>query len=413
MKKQLYLTIVLLCLVSPAAIGQISTIANGEWSSPSVWSGDQVPSPADKIVIRHRVHHNSGITIQSTGTLTIEKGGKLSMDGKLWNYGTVVNNDSLDFDVLENLASFTNSGFMQCSGNFINRDKGTMYHSGHLDMEGELMQEGFLHTTGTAYILGDLENRGETYSPPGKTGRFDVCGNAKHYPAAIVTGTVFLCMHCNGIYVRHSGAINDFNQDCGAFPVVLEDFQASVESPGEVQLTWRTASESNSHEFVIERATIAPNESCFLGKCSNTIDFKQIARIPAAGNSTTPRNYQFMDRAVPSGMNYYRLRMEDADGSVAISYIIEVLMVQGKSILEVYPNPTNDILHIRIFEEHAAEAQLSMYDISGREIWKHNISVSEGLAEMNVQVCGFAAGVYIIVYKQGDQKQTKKVIFTK
>ncbi|HWV33900.1 MAG TPA: cadherin-like domain-containing protein [Dyadobacter sp.] len=99
-------------------------------------------------------------------------------------------------------------------------------------------------------------------------------------------------------------------------------------------LEWRTTEETNSAYFDVQRST-------------DTRNWSVIGTSNAAFESHTARNYTFIDSIPEPGLNYYRLKMVDADGSFAFSGI-RSLSFPEFSWAEVYPNPVDDLLRIVI-----------------------------------------------------------------
>lgn len=90
-------------------------------------------------------------------------------------------------------------------------------------------------------------------------------------------------------------------------PVELMAFSARWLGEAAVRLDWMTASERGVRRFVVERSV-------------SRRDFEAVAAVPAAGNAIHPQTYAWIDRTPPhSEVLYYRLRIEDDDGSVDFS----------------------------------------------------------------------------------------------
>lgn len=115
-------------------------------------------------------------------------------------------------------------------------------------------------------------------------------------------------------------------------PVELAVFEAVRKEAG-VQLRWRTLSEKESDYFAIERMTPGT-------------DWKEIAAVPAAGNSSVAQDYAFLDGTAPRSVLYYRLKMVEQDGAVwSYSPVRSVAAVQSE--WELAPNPVHEeaVLH--------------------------------------------------------------------
>lgn len=135
--------------------------------------------------------------------------------------------------------------------------------------------------------------------------------------------------------------ISDFStwtlgNSANPLPVVLATFTTTAEGPTAVRLAWATASEQNSAAFDVERSL-------------DGTSFERIGTVAAAGGSSTPRNYGFVDNQVPTPRNpqiplYYRLRQVDLNGIFAYSPVRAVVLPGQTSAaagLALFPNPVH------------------------------------------------------------------------
>ena len=67
---------------------------------------------------------------------------------------------------------------------------------------------------------------------------------------------------------------------------------------------------------------------------------------------------------------YYRLKMLDIDGKFTYSKTVAIKVNNYFSNALVYPNPTSDILTIKLLEQLQENSILQVMDIMGREV-KH------------------------------------------
>jgi parallel beta-helix repeat protein len=133
-------------------------------------------------------------------------------------------------------------------------------------------------------------------------------------------------------------------------------------------LSWTTASEINVQNFEIQRMT---KENVF-----ETIGTKK------AQNQAF--SYTFNDNSPLNGINYYRLRTNDLDGSTSFSNTISLnIHVKSKGI-KVYPNPTFDVLNI----DNADGKKIEIVNTLGQVILTSN------QAQVNVQHLN--SGVYFV-----------------
>jgi hypothetical protein len=116
--------------------------------------------------------------------------------------------------------------------------------------------------------------------------------------------------------------------DIGVLPLELIDFTGEAVSSGNL-LKWTTASETGTHRFMVERS-------------KDGSAFSELGTLEAAGDSWVLRDYQWLDRDAPEGLSYYRLRMEDLDGTLDYSPVI--LVRRGSGGIQIHPNPVADLL---------------------------------------------------------------------
>lgn len=109
-------------------------------------------------------------------------------------------------------------------------------------------------------------------------------------------------------------------------PVTLTSFTANKAGAAN-QLTWATATEQNTAEYVVERSRDAQN-------------FVAIGKVSAQGKSAT---YNFTD-ANPLSISYYRLRAIDYDGKEMTSKAVSVS--RNSNGLKVYPTLVADNITI-------------------------------------------------------------------
>ncbi len=132
-------------------------------------------------------------------------------------------------------------------------------------------------------------------------------------------------------------------------PLELLSFTAN-EQPESVLLNWETANEKNTDVFIVERSAEGQV-------------YYPIGSVPASGNSITIKKYTFTDDAPMEGINYYRLRCLDQDGTGSFSHTVSVTMPDVFTFT-ISPNPVSDIVN---FEVHTQEPySIRIFDASGK-----------------------------------------------
>ena len=147
-------------------------------------------------------------------------------------------------------------------------------------------------------------------------------------------------------------------------------------------ITWATSQELNSQYFGIERSI-------------DGINFSQIGKVAAAGNSSVKLNYQFVDPQPVKGVNYYRLKIVDIDNTIKYSLVRNVKNI-GTISLTIYPNPAKDKLLIDIDAERAGRGKILITDLNGRRMYSNNENLQRGANTIPIDVALFAAGTYFV-----------------
>ena len=76
-----------------------------------------------------------------------------------------------------------------------------------------------------------------------------------------------------------------------------------------------------------------------------------------------------------------------------------------EKLWRVYPNPTDEVLHISTKSSISDSVNVEVFDINGRKVLSTKINVNQTL-----NVSGLTSGVYILKMNSGDETQTEKLI---
>lgn len=109
-------------------------------------------------------------------------------------------------------------------------------------------------------------------------------------------------------------------RDITPLPVELISFTGELVGNGKVLLRWLTASEQGAQSFSVLRSDNAYEDQ-----------WVSVGDLPAIGNTQNQSSYSLVDEYPLSGVNYYKLRQYDIDGSWTDSNIISIrLEPQGR-----------------------------------------------------------------------------------
>ena len=187
--------------------------------------------------------------------------------------------------------------------------------------------------------------------------------------------------------------ILDENSSNGVLPIELLFFEAARHED-KTNLTWATASEENFDYFEVQRAI-------------GSIAFEVIEEIKGAGaDSYTIQEYEFVDEKPLNGINYYRLKSIDLDGTFEYSPIQSVKF-SFESRFRVYPNPSNGVELNILIDDFDPRAEYLLYDNMGLLVDRGFITGNDH----SYSLPNLKPGVYHVKLKgHGDDTTAKLVV---
>lgn len=209
--------------------------------------------------------------------------------------------------------------------------------------------------------------------------------------------------------------INQYQQTTGSFnwrtrianidytiPVELVSFTANAVRD-EVELNWRTATETNNQGFQIER--MAEGGS-----------FEEVGYVAGFGTTTEPKLYSFIDSKLQSGKYVYRLKQIDFDGRYEYSneVSVEVELPLEFALNQNYPNPFNPSTTISYTLPEDGFVKLAVYNLLGQEVATVVNSFQKAYRyEVVFNANELSSGVYVYKIEAGNFSASKKLMLMK
>ncbi|MCH7962871.1 MAG: T9SS type A sorting domain-containing protein [Bacteroidetes bacterium] len=187
-------------------------------------------------------------------------------------------------------------------------------------------------------------------------------------------------------------------------PVELTSFTAEV-TENVIILNWTTATELNNQGFEIERSS--DNET-----------FEKIGFIPGFGTTTESKSYTYKIIEFASGIQYYRLKQIDFDGTYEYSEVIEVEGITPVqfTLFQNYPNPFNPSTSIKFSIPVDSNVKLKLFNMLGQEVAELlNSEISAGIHHIDFNASSLSSGTYFYVLEANGNNgsnfiATKKMI---
>lgn len=179
-----------------------------------------------------------------------------------------------------------------------------------------------------------------------------------------------------------------------ALPITLSKFKAAWNNGGWVDLKWTTVSEIGSDKFLVERS-------------KDGRKWETIGNESARGAQDIRMDYFLKDYNPHAGINYYRLKMYDLDGSYKYSPIAAVMVEKEGLQAKLYPNPATDYAIIDLDAGLQLE-EITLYNIQGKLIKHQTFSTA---SQYRIELANLAHGEYFLEMILSDKQIfTKKLI---
>lgn len=229
-------------------------------------------------------------------------------------------------------------------------------------VNGKLTESVVDVATGQDYII---------YSSDGNSWTCTAQDSYSTLSSAVLTGTDLKVVgRSNSFYtISYSGTL----------PVKLISFTA-VRLNNEVQLDWRTSFEQQIRAFIVQRSSTAT-------------DWVNIGEM-APGTDGAGNSYRFIDRQPLDGNAFYRILIEDLDGTTMISPVQSVSRY-GALVLKLSPVPATDRLSVSL--PGAGQALITIFNSNGQPVFHSTYSGTEKVLDIS----SLSAGQYVLVIRNG------------
>ncbi len=189
-------------------------------------------------------------------------------------------------------------------------------------------------------------------------------------------------------YFNNAGTGEDFQLNGAVvLPIELSYFNATATANNQVALAWGTASEENNDYMAVERSQDGQK-------------FFEIGRVKGAGTTVEAQAYSFIDAAPKAGVNYYRLRQVDFDGTVEYHKVVAVT-VKGAAGVTVYPTLVNSELNVVL----EGTANISVMNITGQVVKQ-----VKGADFTTIDVAELATGTYFLMIESNNAVEAVRFV---
>jgi len=183
-------------------------------------------------------------------------------------------------------------------------------------------------------------------------------------------------------------AIGNISFEVGVLPVTLADFRAETHNDN-ATVSWVTENETDAAWFDVEHST--DNRS-----------YASVGRIKAKGNRNQRSYYSFIHRPAPDGINFYRLKMIDIDGSFVYSKVVSVQLHSSGFFIKRLTNPCAGECSMLVSLPTAGTLSVWLFDMSGKLLYTSNSFFPQGDAALSIPKTPLLSqGQYVIRVSNG------------
>jgi hypothetical protein len=192
----------------------------------------------------------------------------------------------------------------------------------------------------------------------------------------------------------------------GTLPVQIVLAAASVIRDNDVEVTWRTLSETNNYGFEIYR------------KRAEGGDWTKVAFVEGHGTTLEAQSYGYVDRGLAFGKYYYQIKQIDLGGKAEYFPEMEVSVGVGPDkfvLAQNYPNPFNPSTLIDFVVPQSGFATMKVYNVLGQEV----ASLFEGNVEggkiytARFDASNLPSGLYFYTLRSNGKSDTKRMVLMK
>ncbi len=177
-------------------------------------------------------------------------------------------------------------------------------------------------------------------------------------------------------------------------PVELTSFTGTCLEDGISRISWTTASEFNSKQFIVQRS-------------EDGVHYTPVAVVLAAGFSNQARSYSITDTSVNANSSYYRLIEVDNNNQQTIYSFIQVKCNEVNGVHIFYTQPK---VVVEVNSTKDKQVGFNVYEVSGKLVHQENKQVVRGYNRFDLSIKNkLADGIYIIQMLDGDKATSTKV----
>lgn len=186
-------------------------------------------------------------------------------------------------------------------------------------------------------------------------------------------------------------------------------------NPLPIVINYLNGTKSNGNHLLNWKATCVsvPSVTIELQRSTDGRNYSGIYSIFATA-TRCQQPFDYTDNQPAKGINYYRLKITDADGKVTYSSIVSLInAVKGIDVMNIAPNPiVNSAFNLKVSAAAKTKMEIVITDMQGRILQQQSVNLLAGFNNIPMNVRNLAAGTYQLVgyTEEGKTKVLRFVI---
>lgn len=178
-------------------------------------------------------------------------------------------------------------------------------------------------------------------------------------------------------------------------------------NPLPIVINYLNGTKNNGNHLLNWKATCVsvPSVTIELQRSTDGRNYSGIYNIFATA-TRCQQPFDYTDAQPAKGINYYRLKITDADGKITYSTVVSLInAVKGIDVMNIAPNPiVNSAFNLKISAAAKTTMQVVITDMQGRILQQQSVNLIAGFNSIPMHVGKLAAGTYQLVGNTEDGK---------
>ena len=196
-----------------------------------------------------------------------------------------------------------------------------------------------------------------------------------------------------------NGEVEDYRVIVDDYPLSTASlsFNATLQNDRDALLEWSVDQDGSIAGYQLERS-------------ADSRQWESIHMVASDGTEGA-RSFQHVDKNIPYGTTYYRVRMI---GNGKYSNVRAVKRIRLEDVITVRPNPATDRVLVRLESAGQAAAEISLMALNGRELKRQRQLIGPGVTELELTIPSSAPdGTYIIQVRLNNEIASRKLLIHK